>query len=78
MARFVIVESAQSDLRETIARLAENPGLGHLRQDLTTQPYRFWPVDAYLIVYLVETDQISILRVLHGFRDIPEVLAEEE
>lgn len=29
-------------------RLAEMPGIGHLREDLTTSPLRFWSLGPYL------------------------------
>ena len=32
-------------------RLAEMPGLGQTRADLTDRPLRFWPVGAYLVIY---------------------------
>ena len=54
--------------------LAEMPGQGHLREDLTELPVRFWPVGAYLIVYDPATRPLEILRVLHGARDVGTVL----
>jgi plasmid stabilization system protein ParE len=32
-------------------RLAENPRIGHTREDLTDQPVLFWPVGSCLIIY---------------------------
>jgi antitoxin ParD1/3/4/toxin ParE1/3/4 len=57
-------------------RLAEAPGLGHLRDDLTDEPLRFWAVYSYLIVYRPETDPLEIVRVLHGARDVRAVLGD--
>lgn len=51
--------------------------MGHLREDLTRRPFRFWPVYSYLIVYRPETRPIQILRVLHGARDVKSLLAED-
>jgi antitoxin ParD1/3/4/toxin ParE1/3/4 len=31
--------------------LAERPGVGHTREDLTDRPVKFWPVYGYLVVY---------------------------
>ena len=62
------------EIRTACARLAENPHLGHSREDLTDQPVLFWPVRAYFIIYRPETAPLEIVRVLHGARDIPNLL----
>jgi plasmid stabilization system protein ParE len=54
--------------------LARNPGIGHARQDLTSETVRFWPVGAYLTVYRAETRPIQIVAVVQGSRDIPSLL----
>jgi len=54
--------------------LGANPGIGHAREDLTHLPVKFWPVYSYLIVYDPETRPVQILRVLHGMRDVEEIL----
>ena len=56
--------------------LAGMPGMGHFRPDLTEEPLRFWLVSSYLIVYRPETEPLEIIRVLHGARDLAELLAE--
>lgn len=38
------------EMYSAIQRLAEMPGIGHTREDLTGKDYRFWPVYTYLIV----------------------------
>ncbi len=48
--------------------------MGHLRQDLTDRPVRFWTVHSYLIIYHDTQDGIGIARVLSGFRDISALL----
>ena len=55
-------------------RLAEHPGLGHRREDLTDKPVLFWPVYAYLLVYNPATTPLEIVRVVHGAQDLPRVL----
>jgi toxin ParE1/3/4 len=54
--------------------LALNPGMGHTRNDLTSYPVLFWPVDAYLIIYRVQRQSIEIVAVSQGARDIPAFL----
>jgi antitoxin ParD1/3/4/toxin ParE1/3/4 len=51
--------------------------MGHLREDLTDEPVRFWSVYSYVIVYDPETQPLQILRILHGARDVRRVLDEE-
>jgi antitoxin ParD1/3/4/toxin ParE1/3/4 len=55
-------------------RLAQMPGMGHLREDLADEPLRFWPVYSYLIIYRPETHPLEIVRVLHGARDVQRLL----
>jgi plasmid stabilization system protein ParE len=56
--------------------LAQNPGMGHKREDLTAYPILFWPVGAYLILYRVQSNRIEIVAVTHGARDIPTFLRQ--
>ena len=64
----------RTELREAMRRLAEIPGIGHVRNDLADEALRFWSVYSYLIVYRPETDPLQVLRVLHGARDIKTIL----
>ena len=59
---------------ETTYLLAENPGMGHKREDLTDKPVRFWNVYNYLIIYKAETRPIEIARVLNASRDVESIL----
>ena len=61
----------RDELREAMRRLADFPGIGHLRADVTDEPLRFWAVHSYLIVYRPETRPLQVIRVLHGARDLP-------
>jgi antitoxin ParD1/3/4/toxin ParE1/3/4 len=55
-------------------KLAEMPGMGHLREDLADEPLRFWRVYSYLIIYRPDSQPLEIVRVLHGARDISTLL----
>ena len=59
---------------EAFGLLAEQPGLGHSRQDLTDRPLRFWSVYSYLVVYDSESRPLTIIAVLHGARDVERLL----
>ena len=51
--------------------LAENPNIGHTREDLTDQAVLFWPVGSYLITYDPRTRPLAVVRVVHASRDVP-------
>lgn len=63
-------------LDDAMELLADNPGIGHLRPDLTDQDVRFWPVFKYLVIYQPGTKPLQIVRVLHGRRDVGRLLDE--
>src|SRR5262249_50671593 len=46
-----IARRVMKDVRKALAFLGSQPGAGHLREDLTNRPVKFWPVYSYLIVY---------------------------
>jgi plasmid stabilization system protein ParE len=62
-------------LFEVFESLAHNPGMGHLRNDLTDYPVLFWPIGAYLVIYRVQLELIEIVAVTQGARDIPSFLS---
>jgi plasmid stabilization system protein ParE len=55
-------------------QVAETPGIGHRRKDLTDKPVLFCPVDHYLIIFSAARKPIEVVRVLHGALDIPTIL----
>ena len=64
-------------LERAFLELAEMPGLGHRREDLTPEDFRFWPVYDYLVVYDPSSSPLAIVRVLHGGRDVRGELGAE-
>lgn len=54
--------------------LVDFPFLGRARDDLAPG-LRQWPVRDYLIFYQADERELSIVRVLHGARDIPALFA---
>jgi antitoxin ParD1/3/4/toxin ParE1/3/4 len=61
-------------LEEAFELLAERPGIGHLREDLTNRPLKFWSVYSYLVVYDPESRPLTIVAVLHGARAVERLL----
>jgi plasmid stabilization system protein ParE len=64
----------EDEFFEEFERLARHPRMGHTRADLTERDVRFWPVGFYLIVYRSISTRLEIVAVLHGARDVPEVI----
>ena len=59
-------------LFEAFQQLAEMPGMGHRRDDLTPHSVLFWPVGQYLIIYRAQVGQaVEIVAVTQGSRDLP-------
>lgn len=56
--------------------LASQPGLGHVREDLTNRPLKFWSVYSYLVVYDPAGEPLTIVAVLHGARNVAQILKE--
>jgi plasmid stabilization system protein ParE len=73
---FIAQESPSSakkfldSLFESMERLADFPELGHLREDLTDKPVKFWPFKWHYLIIYKPTSPIEIVRILSGFRDI--------
>jgi toxin ParE1/3/4 len=69
-----LADRVESAIRERIALLAGTPGAGHRREDLTVEDVKFFPVYSYLIVYRPGTNPLQIASILHGRRDVEQVL----
>ena len=67
--------AALDSLADTIG---EHPNSGSLKLHLASPPTRFFALRGYpyVVVYTPERDPPLIVRVLHGARDLPEVLRE--
>jgi plasmid stabilization system protein ParE len=61
-------------LAEAFRHLAERPGMGHTRADLTARPLKFWSVYSYLVVYDPASTPLTVVAVLHGARDVENIL----
>lgn len=63
-------------LEDAFVQLASRPDIGHAREDLTDRPLKFWNVYSYLVVYDPADDPLTIIAVLHGARDVAQILKE--
>lgn len=71
-----MADRVESAIRERIAFLAANPGAGHWRKNLTSHAVKFFPVYSYLIVYRPDTQPLQVVSILHGRRDVEQVLKD--
>lgn len=69
-----IADPVESVIRDKFLFLAMNPGAGHWRRNLTAEAVKFFPVYSYLIVYRPETTPLQIVSILHGRRDVEQLL----
>lgn len=69
-----VANRIEATLFDKITLLAKRPQIGHWREDLTDQPVKFFAVYSYLIIYRPETKPLEVVAVLHGRRDLAEVL----
>jgi antitoxin ParD1/3/4/toxin ParE1/3/4 len=72
----VVADRIESAIREKMAFLAGTPGAGHRRKDLTDADVKFFAVYSYLIVYRPDTTPLQIASILHGRRDVGQVLKD--
>lgn len=73
---------AAKGLRDAVVaaavRIGGNPELGRMRPEIAGPPVRFLAMTGYhyILVYDCARRPPVILRVLHGARDLPEILAD--
>src|SRR4051794_6043967 len=70
-------------VEKTLGLLARSPGIGapHDTNNPRLSGLRYFPVSKfkpYILFYRAFDDRIELVRVLHGARDIPTILAEGE
>ena len=70
------VTRVHDGLLDGMRLIAERPGIGHIRTDLSSEAVRFWGVLSYLIIYRPETKPVQIVRVLRGKRDVRRLLED--
>lgn len=71
-----MADRVEAAIRDQIVSLAERPGIGHWRKDLTDEAVKFFPVYSYLIVYRPDTKPLHIVAILQGRRDLQRALKD--
>jgi len=57
-------------IMDAMEKLSDHPDIGHLREDLTDKPIKFWTFKWHYLIIYKPNPPIEIVRVLSGFRDI--------
>ncbi|SRR6266700_179687 len=71
-----MADRVESVILDKIIFLAGSPGAGHWRKNLTDQAVKFFSVYSYLIVYRPDTRPLQIVSILHGRRDVEQLLKD--
>ena len=71
-----MADRVEAVIREKIVFLAGNSGGGHWRKNLTDEPVKFFSVYSYLIIYRPETNPLQVVAILHGYRDVEQLLKD--
>lgn len=69
-----MADRVEKVILDRIVFLASAPSAGHWRPDLTDKRVKFSPVYSYLIVYLPETKPLQVVSILHGRRNVVQIL----
>ena len=75
-ASITVADKVLADLERAMRKVAKSSGIGHRRIDLTDRDALFFRVHSYLIVYRTDRKPLHVIRVIHGARDLKNLLAE--
>jgi len=70
-------EHVAERLFEAFRSIADNPGLGHRREDLTPSDVLFFSVWSWLVIYKPDRTPLEVARVVHAARDVETLLRDE-
>ena len=100
MSRYLLTQTAEGELEEILAFIAERdgkgraehvlvhfleafenlasaPGIGHHKQQLTGVTLRWWPIFRFLVLYDPKAKPLTVMRILHGARDLDRIFSGE-
>lgn len=75
-AGLAVANRVEATLFAKLESLAEMPGIGHWRRDLTHESVKFFSAYSYLIVYRPDTKPMQVVAILHGRRDLEQLLKD--
>lgn len=69
-----LADRTLAQLASAFAALADYPGIGHRRTDLTSLPVHFHYIRPYMVIYQRDRSPLAIHAVLHGARNLRRIL----
>ncbi len=69
---------AHDRFAETFEALALMPGAGDKRPHLTGEHFRWRTVFHFVVIYDPEASPVTVLRILHGARDLDRILRPDD
>jgi toxin ParE1/3/4 len=69
-----VARQVMREIRLAMDLVGGQPDVGHVREDLTSRPLKFWAIFSYLVVYVPNVRPVEIIRVLHGAQDVEHLL----
>ena len=73
-ASIEIADRVITSITDRFLLLANHPNVGRPRDEDLRPGLRSFPVGQYVIIYRIEDEDVRILRVLHGRRDLQALL----
>ena len=72
----VAARGFRTSLDTAATTIGDHPRIGALKPELASPPIRFLPLRGYPYIVVYTPDRVPpvIVRVLHGARDLPEIL----
>ena len=72
--------SRSMDVEESLyiafSSLAQDPGIGHLRDDLLPRTIHVYYADPYMVLYLRDTEPLYVVAIVHGARNIEALMRD--
>jgi plasmid stabilization system protein ParE len=65
-----VCQSVVEEFERSLRLIADNPRVGHTREDLVPDPVRFWRVFRYFIIYYPDEKPLLVARIVHAQRDL--------
>lgn len=72
-----VADKVQDDFEKAFNDLAQMPGIGRVRDELTGPILRWWRVHSYFVIYDPDAKPLRIIRVIHAARHLPGVMRDD-
>ena len=73
-----VSDKVQDDFEKAFHDLADMPGIGRVRDELTGPALRWWRVHSYMVIYDPDSKPLRIIRVIHGARHLPAIFGDDD